>query len=205
MPDFEEGDLFGFGEGDTLTPGTYFADDALSVPFTVETSEDLRFGIVAEGLIGLQSADFTFSDTFEGFSIVEPTTRLAAPDGIGGPEGPPESFIDFPSDLTDWVNDIDGIELLASGSRDIDGIETSFVDIAVAGAPQRNGDCGGTPCFSLFEFSLGGWVLLQGMPMRLHVVELPETTILVTIEAGEADFDQFAGEVQSIIDGISFG
>ena len=205
VPDFEEGDLFGFSEGDTLTPGTYFADDALSVPFTVELAEERRFGIATQGLIGFQSTDFTFSDVFEGLSILEPTTGLAAPEAIGGPEGPPESFIDFPSDLTDWVNSIDGLELVASGSRDIGGVETNFVDIAVAGVPERNGDCGGTPCFSLFEFVFGPYALAEGSQLRIYVVELPATTILVLIEAGEDGFDQFVAEGQSLLDGITFG
>ncbi len=205
IPEFEPGDLFGFSEGDTLAPGTYFANDAFSVPLQLELTQERRFGIATDSLIGIQAVDFAFSDTFQAIEIVEPTTGLAAPDAIGGPDGRPESFIDFPSDLTDWVSEIPQIELLDSGSREISGVQANFVDISIVGAPERNGDCGGTPCLALFESVLGPAVVIEGSTLRIYVVQLPETTMLVTIQSGADDFDAFAADVQSLIDGITLG
>ena len=205
IPDFDEGDLFGIEGGATLPPGSYFSNDAFSVPFQLELTEERRFGIATETLIGIQAADFAFSDDFSGVGIIEPTSGLAAPDAIGGPDGPPASFIEIPSDLTSWVEAIPEIELRGSGSRDIGGIESNFVDIAVIGAPERNGDCGGTACFTLFNFGLGPFLAIEGSPQRIYVVELPETTILINVEAPEAEFDGFVADSQIVLDGISFG
>ena len=205
IPDFEEGDLFGIEGGATLPPGSYFSNDAFSVPFQLELTEERRFGIATETLIGIQAADFAFSDDFSGVGIIEPTSGLAAPDAIGGPEGPPASFIEIPSDLTSWVEAIPEIELRGSGSRDIGGIESNFVDIAVIGAPERNGDCGGTACFTLFNFGLGPFLAIEGSPQRIYVVELPETTILINVEAPEAEFDGFVADSQIVLDGITLG
>ena len=50
----------------------------------------------------------------------------------------------------------------------------------------------------------GPFVAIEGSPIRIYAVELPETTILVVIEAGEEGFDQFVDEGQSLLDGITF-
>ena len=73
------------------------------------------------------------------------------------------------------------------------------------GAPERNGDCGGTACFTLFNFGLGPFLSIEGSPQRIYVVELPETTILINVEAPEAEFDGFVTDSQIILDGITFG
>lgn len=203
--EFEEGDILGIEPGSTFAPGTYFSSGSFSVPFELVTDQDWRLGFAADTLVGIESPDFSVQDGFQAAVIIEPTSGFADPATIGGPEAPVESTIGIPTDLVAWADEIPQLEVLNSGTRTISGIEALFVDLNVTGPADRNGDCGGANCLRLFEWAFDGWNIVEGSPMRIYVVELADTTMVITVEGPTDTFDDFVAETLPLLDGITFG
>ena len=95
--------------------------------------------------------------------------------------------------------------MLNSGTREISGIDAPFIDLALDGPADRNGDCDGTSCLRLFEWAFDGWHIFEGSPMRLYVVEAEGTTFVIAVESPEDSFDAFLTESDPLLDGITFG
>ena len=203
--EFAEGDILGIEQSSTFEAGTYFTNEVFSVPFELVTDQDWRLGFAADTAIGIESPDFSIQDGFQALIVLEPTTGFADPGTIGGPEAMVESTIGFPTDLVAWVDAIPQLDVLNSGTREISGIDAPFIDLALDGPADRNGDCNGTSCLRLFEWAFDGWHIFEGSPMRLYVIEAEGTTFVIAVESPEDSFDAFLTESDPLLDGITFG
>ncbi|MEM7286391.1 MAG: hypothetical protein AAF480_08580, partial [Actinomycetota bacterium] len=195
-------DLGGIESAPELEPGRYFAD-LLPMPFAIEIDRPLGLDIALPSFIGLTSGQGS-GLSFQGLAVLEPVNGLADPADIGGPDGPPVSWVPVPDDLVTWVDQIPQLEVVDSGERTISGFDAPWVDVAVVGVADRRGDCG-MACLVLFDFAFGPWVATEESPQRIHTVRHPAGTIFVILEAATAEFPEWVAEAQSLIDGIELG
>ncbi len=190
--------------GAPIEPGTYYAEDLLPMPIEISVVDGLALGLNLDSAIAFEPQGQGPADPFRGFAIVEPVNGLADPADIGGPDGPPESFVEVPDDLATWVDQIPQIELLDSGSTSIGGIESPWVEVAVVAAADRRGDCG-QPCLVMWDWSFGPWILDEPTIQRIHTVAHPAGTVFVVLEAPADGLDEWAAEMQPMIESIAFG
>ncbi len=190
--------------GTPIEAGTYFAEDLLPMPVEITVPDGLVLSLNLSSAIAFEPPGLSPADPFQGVSIVEPVNGLADPADIGGPEGPPENFVEVPEDLATWVDQIPQIELIDSGSTTIGGFDAPWVEVKVVAAADRRGDCG-RPCINMWDWSFGPWLLDEPSAQRIHTVAHPEGTVFVVIEGPVDDLDTWADEVQPLIDGITFG
>ncbi len=186
-----------------LEPGQYFTEN---MPFKVslELASPLELSLSQPTHLALIPAGHDPVGPLQSLALLQPIRGVADPDDIGGPEGPP-AFIDVPDDLQSWLDEIPQLEVTDSGTGTIGGIASSFVDLRVIGAPERRGTCGDLSCFALFDWQSGPWIIDEESPQRIWTVPHPAGTIFVLIEAPTEVFDQWADEVQPVIDSLSFG
>jgi hypothetical protein len=186
-----------------LEPGQYFTE---SLPFKVslELASPLELSLTQPTHLELIPAGHDPIGPLQSLALLQPIRGVADPDDIGGPEGPP-AFIDVPDDLQSWLDEIPQLEVTDSGEGTIGGIASSFVDVRVVGAPERRGTCGDLSCFALFDWQSGPWIIDEESPQRIWTVPHPDGTIFVLIEAPTEVFDQWADEVQPVIDSLRFG
>ena len=202
---FDEGELFGFDMGETLEPGTYFSNEAFSVPFQITTDEDWRFVVAFEDFVLFEDPDRSITGGFQGFGIIEPSSGFADPDTIGGPEAQVTSTIGIPDDLVAWADAIPQLDVLNSGTTEIAGLDARFIDLAITGPADRNGDCGGTSCFLLFDFGPDAWAILEGAPNRFYVIDHDDTSFVIAVESPADEFDQWLIDTEPLLEGITFG
>jgi hypothetical protein len=87
---------------------------------------------------------------------------------------------------------------------EIDGAEGFWVDVTLSDQAGTVGCFGQGRCTSLIE-QLPGWVVVEGLPNRIWVVDVQGTAVFIAAESNEDGFEDWVAEVEEVLATVDWG